>query len=164
MKKRNIFLVPFLTLITLGIYGIYWLYAVRRGLVEITGSKKDAPPVFFLFAPLVLSFLVVVLPSMFLASLPEDNRAVFSALTLISGMIMLVGMIVVPLWWFYKFFQTLYRVTRQTEGVILYVIGIVLTIAGVGVFIMLVAQNDINKYLSTRTPQVPPNPPAPLPN
>jgi hypothetical protein len=58
MKQRNIFAVLFLSIITLGIYDLYWLYKTKKVLNDRT--KVHTPSLWLLLLPLIIALVLIV--------------------------------------------------------------------------------------------------------
>jgi hypothetical protein len=160
MKKRNLWAVAGLIIITLGIYIFYWLYMTRLDIVRRLQNKQAIPRVTWLFIPFlvlisstVLSFIVQYFNG---GTLPTAMGVVLT-LTAIPSV---VAIVVLPFWWFYKYSIAMHAALQRTDGMGLYILWLVsgFVLCGVPIW-MFVIQNDINKAL--RPPQQQPDSPTP---
>ena len=78
MKKRNLIAFIVLSMVTLGIYIIYWLYKTRLALIAENGKESSIPPLSYVYGPLLVLLAITVI--MFWAG---DSDAV----ALICGML-----------------------------------------------------------------------------
>jgi Domain of unknown function (DUF4234) len=156
MKKRNIFAVFALSIITLGMYMIYWLYRTRLDLTDRLQDRKAIPPVFILFMPLVAIIALAVVTAI-LSLIAPDAEGVIVAFTIVY-ILGILAAIVVGLWWFYRYFQALHKVTQGTDPIMLYVLWIALSWMGLPVWVIVV-QNDLNKYIERGGQPAPVYPP-----
>jgi len=156
MKKRNLFLVCVLTILTLGIYLLVWLYDTRKDAVKQLNEPKAIPPVSILFLP----FMLLLVSFVFSLATRDSNAG--NVIVLLVGIVAVPAIFIVPLWWFYKYSHGMYRVTHGTEPMLLYVLFIVLYTVGLGFVWMILVQNDINKALEhqVQAPQPPDTTPA----
>lgn len=149
MKKRNLFAAFALAFITFGIYELYWSYKVRQGLIAKTGDEKSIPPFKFLLIPL---FAALIALPFFLISATTVRNNILDLLASVASVVLVCSLFVsifIYLWWYWHFFNTLYRVAKGNEATLSYVIWIISRIVGIPVWIIL-SQSDINKFI-TRT-------------
>lgn len=146
MKKRNLLAVLVLSIVTCGIYILYWLYAVRKELIAKTGNPKDIPYVRILFAPLLL-----LIPAAILLMMGNNNTAL-SILGVVLGLASILGVIVVDIFWVYRFCQVTGRVTHKTEGTMLFWLWIVCNLFSIGPVAILIIQNDLNSVSGQDNP------------
>lgn len=165
MKKRNLGVMVLLTIVTFGIYVIVWLYKSRKELTTTLGNPKAIPPFFYLPAPILL--MVVALMVSFLAGYNDHgggtNNIAVNLLVILAGFVGIIGVIAIPFWWFYKYFQAVHTLTRYTDNVLLYVIWILCAFLVPLPIWMLLTQNDINKFIAFgpgQTPVAPTTTPA----
>jgi len=173
MTKRNPWLVLLFSLITLGIYTLYWLYVTRKEMVAVLQDKKAVWPVIILFAPYlaILGAAILYGVSSFVFTSVESDQFFAQQPTALNIVLFLVGgistvlAIVLPFIWFYKFCRAIYTVSRHTETGLLFGLWIALNIFAVGAIWYVIAQNDLNKAgapapADPGTPPVTPQPPS----
>lgn len=134
-----------LIIVTFGIYVPVWLYLTRRDLVKALGNPKAVPPFWYLLAPILL---LVILAVLLLAFSGADSTNVSPAVNIImflGGTAAIISTIVIPLWWFYRYFQAVHNTSGYTDHVLLYIIWILCIIVVPFPIWMLLVQNDINK-------------------
>lgn len=107
MQQRSVTKVILLTLVTFGIYGIYWLVVTRREMVK---NGQNIPSLFIIFAPLLLLVLVALLEIIngFVFSKTDSYGAsggssVIDVLAIILGILAFVGIFPACLFWYYKY-------------------------------------------------------------
>jgi hypothetical protein len=146
MQKRNPWIILLLSIVTLGIYTIYWLYVTRKEMVAVLNDKKAIWPVSVLAAPLAVILALIVLQLV----INGAEGAVVASFFLVSAIAML-ALLVLPFIWFYKYSNAIAKVSHHTDHVTLYVLWIVLNFVGVGFIWLVLAQNEMNK--ATEVPQ-----------
>ena len=60
MKKRNLIAFIVLSMVTLGIYIIYWLYKTRVALIAENGKESSIPPLSYVYGPLLVLLAIAV--------------------------------------------------------------------------------------------------------
>lgn len=160
MKKRSLPVILLLALVTLHIYVFFWLYATRKDLVRQAGNPKAIPRLIWLFLPAIV-FIVVLLAGALTSLSGAPGNSIVKASAFLVGPLGIIGLFVIPLWWFYHYFTVLHKVTQGSEPVLLYVIWIICLFVGFLPVWMLLAQNDINKAADRLTQaSSPPQPPT----
>jgi hypothetical protein len=150
MKKRNLGIMVLLTVVTFGIYVLVWLYKSRKEITNTLGNPQAIPPFFYLLAPVLLvtvAFLVSFLAGYNNHGGGTNNIAV-NLVVILAGFVGIIGVIAVPFWWFYKYFQAEHMLTCYTDNVLLYVIWILCAFLVPLPIWMLLTQIDINKFLA----------------
>lgn len=107
MTERNIILVIIFSLITCGIYSLYWFYVTAEALNEEEQSTPD-----------LMNFIIAVL-------LGCITCGIFT------------------IYWYYTFYKKLDATTNSNN----LIINFILTLFGLSAVSMLIAQDDINKYV-----------------
>jgi hypothetical protein len=160
MKKRNLFLMILFSFLTIGVYIAFWLHLTRKDVVRRLGTPKAVPPLVVLFSPFIV-LLVGTLAALLLGSHdnssgPEAGRNLFITLLI---PLFIIGILVIPLWWFYKYFKAVHSATGYTDGMLLYIIWMLCIFVAFFPVWMLLVQNDINKAVSRESEHpAPPNP------
>lgn len=86
VKHRNIFLVYLFSIITLGIYAIYWLVSTKG---EINGMGAKIPTAWLLIIPIVNIYWLYKYSEAFAQTVKKDNNvALWFILFLLIGIIM----------------------------------------------------------------------------
>ncbi len=126
MKKRNLLAVFALSIVTLGIYDLYWLVVTKKELNQKT--RTHVPTIWLLFVPVILAVVALIVILAAVASSPQVATNSFgptsqqtaspaSAGLGIAGMLMsvLAFLIILPLtfYWFFKFSKA---VSEYTNG------------------------------------------------
>lgn len=167
LRKRNLLVVLLLTLVTLGIYYLVWLYKTRKELLSVNDDKNAIPSFWLLFLP-CLAFFILFIP--LIAVSPDDMSDAAAAFLGIFTILLAVGTIALNLWWYYRYCQILTKVTKGMDVTTSYVLFIVLNFFSVGFVWIMLAQNDINKAIEngddtlTQKPVEPPYPTFPSEN
>lgn len=156
MKQRNIFTVFILSIVTLGIYFLIWIYTIHRDLSKKIKDKKSLPSFLWLLVPeavIVLAFIMIVISvSAAVISGPERGQVILSAIAIPSIIIAAIAPIVIGFWWFYLFCQAFYKAVGGTEATISYVVWIISLFMCLPIWTLIV-QNDINKSLESKHPE-----------
>jgi hypothetical protein len=164
MKKRNLFVVLVLSFITLGLYGLFWLYFTRRDILRFLPDKKAIPSFWVMAAP------VLILLGLATLALIINALSTRSGGNPINGVLLLVGIptsfatLVVPFWWMWHYFKAVYALTAKagqtgTEVWVLYLLWIASILVAVPVWMLLV-QNDLNKLADQLAAPQPAEPPS----
>lgn len=153
MKQRNIFAVFILSIVTLGIYFLIWIYTIHRDLSKKIEDKKSLPSFLWLLVPeilIVLAFIVIVVSVLAaVMSGPEQGEVILSAIAIPFIIIAAIAPIVIGFWWFYLFCQVFYKAVGGTEATVSYVIWIISFCICLPIWTLIV-QNDINKSLESK--------------
>lgn len=163
MKKRGVFIVFLLSIVTLGIYQLVWSYKVREGLMARVEDKKSIPSFMWLIAPIII--MLATIPLLLInaaASSDASGNIAFTSLMIVIMLVTFAVAFIITFWWYYRFFTVLSQVTKANNLGLLYALWILAYIIGLPIWI-LVAQGDINKLLETDPTQhdgTPPTGPA----
>lgn len=146
MQYRSLVKVIVLSLLTLGVYQLYWLYATRK---ELTQKGYQVPPLFQLFGPVIFLFLAIVITG-FLSdgsSASVSSKPEFAyGLMLIVLLVASLAIIPVALYWFYKYCKAVEAVTGgRTSFGLVYALLIAFALLGVGIVWPLIIQDGFNK-------------------
>jgi len=109
MKHRNIMAVILLSIITLGIYDVYWLVKTKKVLNEQT--DVHTPSIWLLFAP-VLALVVLVPVSLLMPHVSDGTTAVSTIVGILVGMLAVLGVIPITFYWFFKFSKAVGKYTH----------------------------------------------------
>jgi hypothetical protein len=115
MTNRSVPKIIILSLITFGIYSLFWLRATRR---EMVAQGQQVPSIWLIFAPLLLIIAVGFLQfgAHFALSSSVDASGnvatkLINILSLLAGVIAIIGVLPVTLWWMYKYCKSVEVVT-----------------------------------------------------
>ncbi|HTE57210.1 MAG TPA: DUF4234 domain-containing protein [Verrucomicrobiae bacterium] len=175
MKHRSLLKVVLLSYVTLGVYQLVWLWQVRKGLTERLNDKKAIPSL--VIALSILGVLTVITLVIFFSALSSMSTYYDSGQSSDASLIWLILLIfiVVPigaLYWSYRFARALHMVVGGIPPLLNLILLSFLSGNGFGPIWMLIAQNDINKFLdkenaaptpTTAPTFLPPPPPPPIP-
>ena len=158
MKKRNLIMVVIYSLLTLGIYYIYWLISVRRDLNKRNQAK--IPTIWILVGPLLGIFVLAMLLDITAAanSSGTPNSATF---TVINILVVLGSLASIPLtfYWLWKFSKGVEEYTnKELSSILVFVLMWLVGIIGAAIL-----QNKFNDMLdahsaatASNTPSEPP--------
>lgn len=109
MKQRNIMAVIFLSIITLGIYDLFWLVSVKKELNAKT--TIHTPTLWLLFAPLLLLIGGAIAAG--IASAGTSSTATGANITIILiYMIAILVILPITFYWFFKFSKAVGQYTH----------------------------------------------------
>lgn len=163
MNKRSPLMVLVLTVVTLGLYELYWLYITRKELSAKLQGQVKSWPVSILFAPIAIIVLMTV-GYVIMSQAGAQDSSISNSLYFLVGALAVIALIVIPFVWFYKFTKLVSATTPQASNS-LYLIWLLLTIFGVGLIWPMIVQAHLNSA-SAQQPQqnpiaTPPAPPTP---
>lgn len=114
MKHRNIMAVIFFSIITLGIYDLFWLVSVKKELNAKT--KVHTPTLWLLFAPvlLLLACYIFLIVSLAHASGSQSGHpsAGVSIAALLIGVVAVFLVLPITFYWFIKFSKAINEYTQ----------------------------------------------------
>ncbi|HTE58139.1 MAG TPA: DUF4234 domain-containing protein [Verrucomicrobiae bacterium] len=150
MKYRNPVIVILLSIITLGIYILYWLYDTRKEMVQ-KGIKL--PAVWVLLVPIPVSIAHVLLTSFVSLFLNEASGAyhlVNLVLFPILATLVVCSIIPLTLWWVWKYCAGVQAATNGhlTRGAA-YKVFCLLFLFGIGFLWPMIIQNYFNSERHT---------------
>lgn len=97
MKHRNLAVVILLSIVTLGIYDLYWLVTTKNAMNE-RNTRNKIPSIWMLFLPMVvMTFLMILIFVLSAASTSLSEGTSNGASTGINVVVLLLGLIAVPL-------------------------------------------------------------------
>jgi len=120
MKKRSPVAVFLLSIITFGIYDIYWLVVTKKELNAKT--KIHTPTVWLLFAPYILIFGFAVIAGIMAAgSSPSasSTNSAFAVFTLVLYGLSFLLILPITFYWFFNFSKAVHEYTsgKMSTGV-----------------------------------------------
>lgn len=107
MKKRNIFAVLALSLITFGIYDLYWLVKTKNVLNKNT--KVHTPTVWLLIAPILILLVAIIAVAVLVGN--GSNTSATIVVFLIYA-IAFVSIVPITFFWYFKFSKAISEYTR----------------------------------------------------
>jgi hypothetical protein len=110
MKHRNVMAVIFWSLLTLGIYDLFWLVSVKKELNAKTSVKT--PSILLLFAPIGVVFIAALIVAMSTGESSDPGTSA-NALAAILYIVAMLAFIPIYFWWFFKFSKA---VSEYTHG------------------------------------------------
>lgn len=171
MQKRNIFTVMFFSLITFGIYMIFWLKFTRD---EMVANGKKIPKLIWLLIPFVAFAgicLLQLLAHFVLVSGVDSNgvgggNTIVNILSVIVGVAAVIAIIPLTIYWIYQYCKAVEEITNgQTPLGLSFSLWLVMAFIGFLFIWPGIIQDGFNKVtLSAPTdgnePPLPPTPPA----
>jgi NADH:ubiquinone oxidoreductase subunit 5 (subunit L)/multisubunit Na+/H+ antiporter MnhA subunit len=161
MKRRNLAFVIIVSIITLGIYSVYWLVQTRKELVR---KGQDVPSLWIVFAPL-LSLIIVALAQVIVHLMLDNSNPssgaieAVNAVSVIIGIISVIGVIPMIFYWTWKYCVAVENVTdRALSTVINFVFAIILTLIGVGFVWPMINQYYFNQLSEDSKHEIPDTP------
>jgi cytochrome c biogenesis protein CcdA len=128
MKHRNIVTVIILSLITLGIYDLYWLASTKKELNAHT--KIHVPTLWLLFSPILLLLPMTII----LLATRGADQSVAAIISIVLGIFIVIGVTVVPVYWFLKYSKAVSEYTNGTiETAIAFLLLWLLRFVGIAV-------------------------------
>jgi len=152
-----------LTVVTIGLYELYWLYITRKELNAKLQGQVKSWPVSILFAPIAVIVLMTVGYAI-TSKVGTQDSSISDSLYFLVGALAVIALIVIPFVWFYKFTRLVSATSPQASNS-LYLIWLLLTIFGVGFIWPMIVQAHLNSASALppqqnpiATPPVPPTP------
>ena len=151
MKNLSVIKVIILSLITLGIYTLFWLRDTRKELVD---RGQNVPPVKVILAPVLVLFVVILLQ--FVAHTALQNNVANKGLNFLSvliGPIVVIAILPLTVWWYYKYCKAIEVVTQgQTSLTVSLGLLVVLSIFGFSFVWPGIIQDGFNRLSATPAP------------
>lgn len=154
MKQRNVMVVVLLSLVTLGIYDLYWLVQTKKVLNQQTPTRT--PTIWLLFAPVLLLLALILIST--LSRVNQVNSQTSSGGGLLLVLIYMLGIFaIVPItfYWFFKFSKSVHEYTHgELSLAVTFLLLYVLRFLGLAI-----VQDKFNEMAA----QGPAGPAAPMP-
>lgn len=102
-----------MSIITLGIYDIYWMFSTRYELIK---KGLSVPTPWIIFAPLLGLLLVAVLQICRVALINDSGTTVATIINVISvlvGILAVLAIIPLAIYWTWKYSQAVEKVTKN---------------------------------------------------
>jgi hypothetical protein len=150
MTYRSPVRVLLLSIVTLGLYIIFWLFETSR---EMRQKGITLPSVWLFATPLLAEVVLIVLTTLISLPLKQGSTAFNVVNLVLFPVLVLIGVLaIIPLvlWWFWKYCAGVQVVTngRLTQGSA-FALFCILSVFGVGFLYPMVVQN----YYNSSTPQ-----------
>ncbi len=155
MKHRNPLAIVALSIITLGIYDLYWLSVTRK---ELNAKTRQKVPTLWLLVSPIVAFIVIFIIEVAASSASGSARADANIISVLLGIAAVVAILVVPMIWFYKFSKAVneYTAGKMTTAVTFLVLWLFHLI---GVALVQDAFNDMHGGPQAAGGPVTPQPP-----
>ena len=153
MQKRNPVTVILLSLITFGIYQLYWFVVTRREMVK-KGYK--IPSIWWVLAPLLGFFGVALLQFLgrfVISSADVDTGStVINLISSLVGLAAILAIIPVAIYWMWQYCKAVEGVTKRNfEASLAFFVWLLLAFFGVAFIWSGIAQDYFNKIGSRKT-------------
>lgn len=128
MKNRNLIFVTVMSLVTLGIYDLYWAFSTRNELVK-KGHKVPSPMIFLY--PIIAALLsVLILVVLYDSPNGQDAMGVLGTVLVILMLVSALAFIPIGIYWLWRYSQAVGKVTKgklsaEVSMVIALVTGVV---------------------------------------
>lgn len=132
MKNRNPFIVALLGFITLGLYGLYWLYDTRKVLIRET--KQSIPSIWLLVIPSVIFmvlYFALFIPMFLSMPASEGSQTPAGFVWYFAGLALAgTALTVVHVYWFLKYSRAVSVYTHKEMGtaisfILLYLLNVI---------------------------------------
>ena len=144
MKERNLPVVFVLSIVTVGLYMIYWMYQTRREL--LSSGARDIPSIFWLLAPLLSTFVIFTLYVISYGSTEASPSAGVGALLFTLGLISMIAIPILSLYWVWHYSIGVEVVTKgETGRQFTFWMYILMLLLGVQFVWTLILQAEFNK-------------------
>lgn len=116
MQRRSLVTMIILTIVTLGIYQLLWIYFTNK---ELRSKGMKVLPVMWLFLPFLLLVGIALLQFLVRFAFnqagndPNIGGTLVNLLSIVLGIIAILAVIPVALYWFYRYCQGLEQVTNK---------------------------------------------------
>lgn len=153
MKKRSIGKMFVLTIVTLGIYRLYWFIKTRKEMMSI--ADVDIPSPFLLLAPImgyILAFVILIANSF---NNTIDNEAASNVAPLLLFYVAFFGGFIFSALWLWKYSKAVEKVTHEKLSFALSLIVLLAVPDGVDILII---QDYFNKVDTSTTERKTPQP------
>lgn len=151
IKKRSLLVMLVLTIVTLGLYPLYWLVTTRREMVA-TGAK--IPTTLLAIVPILLS-ACVYLVQVFVKAGYFDSASITSLANTLASLSLYIDILVVApplLYWHIKYCRAIAKVTNDglsfETGIVTVVISYILNAPFIWPFLV---QYNLNKVAKAPT-------------
>jgi len=172
MKQRNVIAVVCFSIITLGIYDLFWLVSTKKELNMRT--KQHVPSVWLLFIPAIVVVATAIIDG--IVAYSQSNSGSTGSvmgviMAIIMGIVIVFAAIVVPVYWFLKYSKAVHEYTNgELSTAVTFMLLWILRFVGIAVI-----QDKFNDMVITgassampaniptsMAPQTPDTTPAPI--
>ena len=142
MKRRHLGKIFLLTIVTLGIYNIYWFVMTRREM--LSQGAPHIPSVWILFAPL-LALGGMILLSVIEQAVNSDGRNDLGFIILFGIVVAAIAMLIVTPVWIWHYGKAVEALTGgETTRQYVFWIWILLTVVSTSPVWLLIMQHEFN--------------------
>jgi uncharacterized membrane protein len=147
MRYRNIVFVIVMSIVTFGIYDIYWVFSTRNELVK---KHCNVPSPWLIFAPILgligVAFLQIAVHLLAVDNPDASIRVIANVISVFVGIVSVIGIIPLAIYWTWKYSQAVEKVTNKglTAG-FTFAMAMLLTVLGAGVLWPPIVQYQFNK-------------------
>jgi hypothetical protein len=150
MRNRSIAWLIILSIITLGLYDIYWICSTRNELVK---KHQNVPSPLWIITPLLglvlVAFVQIISHILLVNTGPNNPNALVGALNVFSatvGFICILAVIPYSIFWLWKYCEAVEAVTKgkMTTG-FNFAICLLMSIFGIGFLWPPIVQDSFNK-------------------
>lgn len=149
MERRSLLFVILISIVTLGIYDVYWLFVTRNELVQ-KGYKVPSP--WLVLAPLLgliaVALLQIIAHFVFANETGGTNlfERIVNILSLLIGFLSIFGIIPMSLYWTWQYCKAAEGVTKGALSAGLnFTLAIILAIVGLNIIWPAIVQSYFNK-------------------
>jgi hypothetical protein len=101
MKQRNVVAVIIFSIITLGIYDLFWLASTKKVLNERT--RVHIPSLWLLFSSLLIFIAAFIVEIIGQAASGGSASTVLNIVVILASIVGFLAVVIVPVWWFLKY-------------------------------------------------------------
>ena len=101
MKQRNVVAVIIFSIITLGIYDLFWLASTKKVLNERT--RVHIPSLWLLFSSLLIFIAAFIVEIIGQASSGGSASTGLNVVVILASIVGFLALVIVPVWWFLKY-------------------------------------------------------------
>jgi len=134
MKQRNVIAVVCFSIITLGIYDLFWLASTKKELNART--KQHVPSLWLLLAPIALLIVMAIIDGAVSTaqSTSGTSSPVGVIIGILLGIVVVFAAIVVPVYWFLKYSKAVHEYTNgELSTAVTFILLWVLRFVGIAV-------------------------------
>lgn len=144
MKNRNLIFVTLLSIVTVGIYDIYWAFSTRNELVK---KNLDVPSPLIILAPLLalLAIAAIAIP-VHLSNSTGNTVTLVNVLSVLFGVVAVLALIPVAVYWVWRYSKAVEKLTKgDLTAEISMVIAILSSLVGLSIVWPIVVQYYYNQ-------------------
>lgn len=144
MKRRSLVTITILSIITLGLYGLYWVFVTRDELVK---KGEDVPSPWIFVGPLLALLGIAVLQIIAkFTGLGDNAQAGINVLSALVGFFAVIAVLPLSIYWVYKYSKAVDSVTKgKLDSDTCLAMALVLNVLGFGFIWPIVVQHYYNE-------------------